>query len=253
MSAMASLSRSIVRTLLLATALWASPAPCADSGAAMLVPGAALRAPHVEVTADADLEVPPDRALLDLGVSTRADTAAAAAKQNSARMEAVLAAVRKALGAKARLSIGSYHLSPVYGPTPRDGEPARVVAYQAINIVKLETAELTRLGEVIDIAIAAGANQVQRVAFTLADPDAARSRALRDAVVKAQQKAATIAAALNVKLGQVASVVEQDMPPVRPFVREAAMARADVTASTPIEAGPVTVRARVVMTVQIER
>ncbi|MPZ43312.1 MAG: DUF541 domain-containing protein [Betaproteobacteria bacterium] len=209
------------------------------------------RAPYIEVTGEAEVRVSPDTAQLAFGVTTRADNAAAAAQQNATRMEAVLDAVRKALGSGAQIGTGTYSLRAEHS-SPRDGTPARVTGYTASNIVRLETRELDRLGELIDVATQAGANQVQRIGFTLSDPAAARRGALRDAVADAQAEAEAIAAALGTTLGPVQSVVEQEMGPIRPFMQDAVMARAEA-AATPIEPGMVSVRSRVLVRIQIAR
>lgn len=207
--------------------------------------------PTIEVTAEAEAKVTPDLAVLEFGVTTRADTAAAAASQNATRMKSVLAAVKQVLP-KAQIGTGTYALRPEHA-APRDGSPPRVTGYTASNVVRLETSELARIGDVIDSAIKAGANQVQRITFSLADPTAPRRRALRDAVLEARSEAEAIAAALEVKLGGVHSVVEQDTGPVRPYMQDAMMARAEGAATTPIEPGLVSVRARVLIRFRIER
>jgi uncharacterized protein YggE len=204
----------------------------------------------IEVAAEAEVEAPADVAVIDLGVVTRAPTAAAAARDNGERMQAVLARVRTALGAKAQLSTGIYALNPVYS-SPRDGTEPRLTGYSATNVIHVKTNELTRVGEVIDVAIQAGANQVQRIAFTLSDQTGPRDAALRNAVLKARHEAEVIAAALGVKISGFRSAVVQDTGVVRPLMREAMMARADGAAATPVEPGSVPVRARVVLTVEI--
>jgi uncharacterized protein len=206
---------------------------------------------YIEVTAEAETKTAPDLAILDFGVVTRAETAAAAAQQNSARMKSVLAAVRQSIGPQSRIGTGTYSLRAEYASNREGGEP-RIVAYVASNIVYLETADMPRLGEVIDVAIKAGSNQVQRIAFALSDPATARRSALREAVLQARSDAEAIASALNVKLGPVQSISNQDMGPVRPFMQEAMVVRAPVS-TTPVEPGQVSVRARVVMRMQIAR
>lgn len=118
---------------------------------------------YIEVTAGAEVKAAPDLAVLEFGLITRAGTAAAAAQQNSARMTSVLAAVRQSIGSQARIGTGTYTLRAEYAPNREGGEPRIIIAYVASNIVRLETTELSRLGEVIDVAIKAGANQVQRI------------------------------------------------------------------------------------------
>lgn len=210
-----------------------------------------MAVPYIEVSAEAESRAVPDVAVLEFGVVTRAETAAAAAQQNAGRMKAVLAAVRQAIGPKAQIGTGTYALRTEYAQT-RDGSEPRIVGYVASNIVRLETEDLSRLGEVIDVAIKAGSNQVQRISFALSDPASARRSALRDAVLQAQSDAEAMAAALKVQLGPVLSVTNLDSGPVRPFMQDAMVARAAM-ATTPIEPGQVSVRARVTLRVQIAR
>lgn len=206
----------------------------------------------IEVTAEAEVDVAPNLAVLDFGVMTQAPTAAAAAGQNSERMAAVLAAVRKTLGANARITTGTYTLRGNY-TTPRDGSAPRVTGYTATNVVQLKTSELARLGDVIDIAVQAGANQVQRIAFTLSDPAAPHRDALREAVLKARAEAEVIATALGLKISAFHSIVAQDMGQVRPLLRSAMVAQAESAPVTPVEPGLIQVRARVVLTMLVER
>jgi uncharacterized protein YggE len=217
-----------------------------SSSAAAPVP-----APYIEVTGEAEVKVAPDAAQLDFGVTTRADNAAAAARQNATRMKAVLDAVREALGPQAQIGTGAYSLRAEHN-SPRDGTPAQVVGYSASNTVRLETRELARLGELIDIATQAGANQVQRIVFTLSDPAAARRRALGDAVADAQAEVQAIATALGATLGSIQSAIEQEMGPIRPYMQDAMMARAEA-AATPIEPGMISVRSRVLLRIEIVR
>ncbi|MES2562915.1 MAG: SIMPL domain-containing protein [Pseudomonadota bacterium] len=210
------------------------------------------RPPLIEVTGDAQVEIPADLAVLDFGVATQAPSAAVAARQNSERMEAVLAAVRKRLGADARITTGSYTLQTNY-TSPRDGSPPKVIGYTASNIVQLKTRALTRVGETIDVAIEAGANQVQRIVFTLSDDTTARRDALRLAVARARDKTQTIASALGVKAGAVYSLIEQEVGGVRPLMRQAAAMSIESAAQTPVEPGQIEVRARVVLTTAIDR
>ena len=207
----------------------------------------------IEVTGDARVEAPANLALLDFGVTTQADTAAAAARLNSERMEAVLAAVRRTLGAEARISTGAYSVRPVYAVQPRESGPPRVTGYEASNVAHLKTTALARVGETIDAAVSAGANQVQRLAFTLSDDRAQRREALRAAVLEAREKAQAIAAALGANAGAVRWVVEQDVGVVQPLVRQAMAMRAESAPLTPVEPGLVEVRARVVLNVEIAR
>ena len=206
----------------------------------------------IEVTAQAHVEAAADLALLDFGVVTQAPSAGAAARENAERMEAVLSAVRKTAGAEARINTGRYGIRAIY-TSVRDGGTQRITGYEVSNLVHLRTKALANLGVVIDAATGAGANQVQRLVFTLGDDSAAAREALRKAVFKARDEAETIATALGVKLGAVHSVVKLELGPVQPLVRQAAAMNFESTPVTPVEPGSVEVRARVVLTAIIAR
>jgi uncharacterized protein YggE len=207
----------------------------------------------IEVTAEARVEVAADLALLDFGVVTQAESAGAASAENAKRMEAVLSGVRKVVGKDARISTGNYAIRPLYAPQQQQREPGspRISGYEASNVLHLRTGALARVSEIIDAAVRAGANQVQRLAFTVADDESAQREALRNAVVKARGDAQAIAAALGLKLGAIQSVVEQETGTVRPLARQAFAAAADGAPATPIEPGQVEVRARVVLRSEI--
>jgi uncharacterized protein YggE len=210
--------------------------------------GEARTSHSIEVVGEGRSEVVADLALLDFGVVSRGATAGVAARENGARMERVIAALRKVMGSDASLGTGTYSIRPLYASV-REQESPRITGYEVSNTVHLRTRSMARVGEAIDVAIEAGANQVQRLVFTLGDDTEARRTALSRAARQAREKAQTLAGALGLKLGAVRSLVEQDAGVVRPVMRQAAMAEA--AAFTPVEPGLVDVRARVVLTMDI--
>ena len=202
----------------------------------------------IEVTAEGEFEAPADFAIVELGVVAQAQTAAAAAGRNAEQMQSLLAALRKTSGADARIETGAYSVNPDY-TNPRDGGSAQVSGYTARNTLRIFTADLTRVGAVIDTAVKAGGNQVQRVTFTLRDPAAAQNEALRKAVQAARDKAQTAAAALGLQVTGFYNAVVQEMGAVRPVA--ATFARAAESAPTPVEPGRIQVRSRVTLTVRV--
>ena len=106
------------------------------------------------------------------------------------------------------------------------------------------------MGDAIDAAAGAGANQIHRVHFTLKDRLAAQSQALREAATKAKSQAEALASALGLQVVRVLSVTESDSI-VRPY-QEAMTFRADAARSeTPIQPGTIEVHATVTLTVEI--
>jgi uncharacterized protein YggE len=205
--------------------------------------------PSIRVSGEATVTVQPDQARIDIGVTTQAQTAQAAAANNAQRLDMVIAELRRALGSGAEIKTISYSLNPDYR-YPKGGGRPTITGYTATNVVRVTLNDLTRIGQVIDAATQSGANQVQRLQFTLKDEQAAQSQALRAAAVKAKAQAESLAQALGLKIGRVLSVVESSGG-VQPIMRDVTLARAEASASTPVEPGTIEVRATVTLTVEI--
>jgi uncharacterized protein len=205
--------------------------------------------PSIRVTGEATVTVQPDQARIDIGVTTQAQTAQAAAADNAQRLETALAELRQALGAGVEIKTISYSLNPDYR-YPKDGGKPTITGYTATNVVRVTLNDLTRVGQAIDEATRSGANQVHRLQFTLKDEQDAQSQALRAAAVKAKAEAEALAQALGLKIARVLSVVESSEG-AQPIMRDVMLARAEAAAPTPVEPGTIEVRATVTLTVEI--
>ncbi len=203
--------------------------------------------PSIRTTGEAEVIVQPDRALIDIGVVTQANTSQAAVEQNAKKVEAVLAQLRQLLGAKADIKTISYTVTPQY-KYPKEGGERSITGYTATNIVRVTIDDLTQAGKAIDAATQAGANRIQSLRFTLKDERTVQEQALREAALDARKKADALAAALDLRITRVLSVNESS-PVVRP-VRSVAFAREDA-ATTPIEPGTIEIRATVELTVEV--
>jgi uncharacterized protein YggE len=207
------------------------------------------RTPSITVNADAIISAEPDQAQIDIGVTTQARSAPDASKENADRAARVLAEVRKILSKSDEVRTSGYTLNPQYR-YPKDGKP-EIVGYVATNIVRIKMAKLDDVGKLIDAAMQAGANNINRLVFTLKDEEATRHEALRQASAKARAKADAIAASLGLKVVRVKTVTEGERS-FQPVVRQ--MARAESLAAqapTPIEPGTVDVRSAVTLTVEV--
>lgn len=238
--------RSLLLTAMLFTALGASAQPAAPRPP--LDP--AVRTLRVEGTGE--VKAQPDEAFIDLAVETLAPNAKTAGEQNAKKMEKVIAALTSAGIARKDIQTRNYSVYPDYGPpAPNETEP-KLKGYRVSNLVGVHLTELSRVGSLLDQALAAGANRVDQVRFGLAKQDAVQGEALRQAVARARKSAEVLAAALNVKLGAVvdASTVTESpqMYPARFAMAEAADARV----ATPIQPEEQTVQAKVTLIYVIE-
>jgi len=188
----------------------------------------------------------PDKAMVDLGVSTQATTAQDASTQNAMQVSSVLSAIQTVLGAAANIKTISYSLSPVYNYPPGGGNPT-LIGYTATNIVEATLTDLTLIGKVIDVAIGAGANRVQGIVFGLQNPDPIQAQALKTAATSAMALANAIAAGLGVHTGNVIRASEgvQLLTPSR------SVGAAAPGATTPVEPGLIQVQGSVTVEVEI--
>lgn len=178
----------------------------------------------------------PDRATMSFGVETQGATARAALTANAEAMRRMLAAL-KAAGAD-DLKTQSVSLSPRYV------DKGAVEGYVATNTVSATVNELEQVGDIIDAAVDAGANQVYGPSLAREDQTELYREALKRAVAEARGNALAIASAANVSLGRVISVVEGGTTgPPMPY----ALDRAAVE-STPIEPGTQEISATVTVT-----
>jgi uncharacterized protein YggE len=208
-----------------------------------------VRVPSITVTGEATISAEPNQAQIDIGVVTQARTAPEASKENAERLTRVLAEVKKLLGKDDEVKTSGYALTPTYR-YPQGGKP-EIVGYNASNTVRIKTTNLEIVGRLIDSAMQAGANNVNRLMFTLKDEQGAQLEALRAASAKAKTKAEAIAASLGLKIVKVASVTEGERA-IQPIFRQALAARAEAAPTpTPVEPGTVEIRSTVSMTVEV--
>lgn len=202
--------------------------------------------PSLRVTGEAVVYAQPDQVELDVAVITTSRKAEDAAEQNAERVAEVLEALRDALGKAGEVRTIGYSVSPNYRYPKEGGEP-QVTGYTAHNTVRVRTGRLELVGELIDASLEAGANQVQRLAFSLKDETAVRGKALAEAATRARAMADQLAAALGQTITGVL-LAEQTGGPVQPLLMRAERAMVRDAAATPIEPGTIEVRESVTVT-----
>lgn len=196
--------------------------------------------PEINTSATGEVKTAPDRATIVMGVETRSETAAAASTENARKQTAVIAALKKAGVADADIATVSFTLSPdmQYDEKTRT---SRVIGYVARNMVRVQVKDIERIGNYIDVSIAAGANGVNSLDFATSREAEFRRTALRTAMQQACQDASAMAEAAGGRLGTLVQAVSNNFSnrPPQPMYARAQMA--DAAESTPISAGEMTV------------
>ncbi|RLE97274.1 MAG: hypothetical protein DRJ57_04640 [Thermoprotei archaeon] len=174
---------------------------------------------RLTVTGVGKVSAKPEVAVLVLGVITRVELASEVQELNAECMNKVLEALREK-GVE-QIETVSYYLRPLRKYDRDKGEV--LVGYECIHLVKVQLEELDRVGEVIDAAVAAGANQVVSISFALKPDTMERLKleAIKAAVMDAEAKARTVAEAAGLVLGPPISITvsESWAKPMIPEVR----------------------------------
>jgi uncharacterized protein YggE len=190
----------------------------------------------LSVSTEAKASVAPDMATVNAGVVTEAATAEAAMSENATRMNAVMAALKRAGIAERDIQTSNISLNPQY--QYNQNEPPKLTGYQAQNTVTVKVRALKNLGKAIDAVVAKGSNQVNGVSFSVADPDPALDSARKEALKKARARADLYAQAAGLKVQRIVSISENAAPP--PQFPVPMMARAEMAkAPTPVSPGEV--------------
>jgi uncharacterized protein YggE len=196
--------------------------------------------PHtISVSGEGEARGAPNVAYVSVGVVIQAPTAAEATGQNSRLMTAVLDALRARGVGSSDLQTSGLSVSPQYAHDGRE-----VVGYQATNNVTVTVNQVDRAGELLDVALGAGANRIWGLRFGLRNPAALRQEALAEAVQSARHKAEALAAELGVRVVGVSSVTEEVISAAVPRAGPVAMAQAEA-APPPVEPGELRVTTRV--------
>ena len=227
----------------------------------------------LSLSAEGESRRTPDIAMFSAGVVTQADTAAEAIRENSTRMDSVIAALKRAGIADRDIQTSTINLSPVYSNPERDAQirarqlgqpyiqpeeqqPPRIIGYQARNTVNVRVRDLGNMGRVIDTLVAVGANEVNGPNFTLEEQDAALDEARAEAVAKGRRRAELYARAAGLRVARILSIsegggyypVQRDM-----IVATAARPGAPPPPPTPVQPGELTLGVNVSMQFELTR
>jgi uncharacterized protein YggE len=226
----------LVPTLRRVSAYAAVTLAAALAATAALRPGpqvhaAAAPSQTVTVVASGTGQATPDAATVTLGVSDTESTATAAMSHVATTLQAVLAAVEDKGVAPDRIRTQWVSVQPQYDPKDQT-----VTGYTAQSDLSVPVNKPEDAGPVIDAALAAGANRVQGIDFTVTDPSQATAQALQNAMAAAQGKAQAIAAAAHETLGSLVSVT-QSVPEQGPLPFASATFAAPAAARIPVLPG----------------
>ena len=214
--------------------------------------------PGVTVTASSEVKVTPDRASIDVAVTTTGETASAVQSANAERVDAVTKALTGLGIAEKSIQTTNTYLSPRYDYSENavfdDGDPESGIAgYEMTTTLSISDLEIAQVGTVLEACTAQGANSASGIRFYSSEYDKKYAEALDQAVAKAHAKAEVLAGAAGSRIGSILNLTEGYQNMAYSY-SNGAMAEAayDTAGAMKVMPGEVSVEAQVTVTYAIE-
>jgi uncharacterized protein len=209
------------------------------------------RSATIAIRGHGAVEVVPDVVSITLGVDVFDTTLRAAQSAASGQMAAIIAALKATGIADRDLQTTRYDVRVRNEYDEHGRILPGVLGFDVTNHLHATIRDPGRLGEVLDAVVAAGANAIDGIAFTVDDVAEAESRARDLAVKDGLRKAEELAKAAGLDLGRLVSMSEGSDRGFQP-VYEARRFQLAEAASVPIETGSSTVAVDVHLVFEID-
>ena len=159
----------------------------------------------------------PDLAITTFSVTTEKKTVSQAMNENAEKMNAVIDFIKEQEVEDKDLKTTSFNIYPRYEwyeKTQFYPQGRRVlVGYEVRQSLQVKIRDMEKIGEIIQGATDAGANQVGDLQFTIDNEDEFKKQARGQAIEKAKDKAKELASQLGVKLVRITNFSESGIVP----------------------------------------
>ncbi|MFX3634134.1 MAG: SIMPL domain-containing protein [Candidatus Pristimantibacillus sp.] len=198
------------------------------------------RSSTIEVLGEGRVSAAPDQAIIVLGVETEGTVLSEVQAENGEMMASIITSLLNLNIPREKIQTSEFRIDIQYD-YPEGEQIFR--GYKAIHLLQITLDEVDQTGEVVDTALANGANVVSNIQFALSQPGIYKNEALSLALEDARQKAATIANTLGVTIAAVPDHVQEltASPPPSLFKSAIVMSSAD----TPIQPGQLSISSAV--------
>jgi uncharacterized protein len=194
----------------------------------------------------------PDIAYVNIGVHTENKDAAVAVSGNNTNSQKVIDALKKFGIADKDIQTTNFSIYPQQ-QFDNQGKATGEINYVVDNTVYVTVRDLSKIGNLLDAVVQAGANSINSIQFDVTDRTKALSDARKAAIADAKAQAQEVASAAGVTLGVVQSidVTGGSTPPV-PLYQAKGGAMVESASSVPVNPGQLTVTINVNVVYQIQ-
>lgn len=213
-----------------------------------------LQAPEtsqtIRVSAGGSVNAAPDVAYIYIGIHTENENAATAVSENNTKVQKLMETLRSAGVAEVDMQTSNFSIwqSQQYS---YDNTISGSV-YMVDNTVYVTVRDLGSLGDTLNAAVQAGANNINSIQFGLADNSAKTSEARTLAVQNATKIAQELAMAAGVELGEIENISYYSNEYPITYYGAGGMGGGGAESSVPITTGQISVQATVEITFKIK-
>jgi uncharacterized protein YggE len=158
----------------------------------------------INVTGNAEVILAPDIAYISIGVHSEAESAKAAVATNNSQTQAVIDAI-KSQGVDAKdiqTTSFSVYQQQKTGPNGED----LGIFFMTDNTVYVTMRDISKIGDILDASISAGANSIYGITFDVQDKETALASGREEAMANAKAQAEELTKAAGASLGAVQSI-----------------------------------------------
>lgn len=164
------------------------------------------RSSELAVVGEGKVEVTPDTAYIDAGITVdKASSVAGAQKTISEINNKIINALREIGIEKADIKTSNYSINPSYR---YENNENKIDGYNGNVTVEIKVRDPQLASKVIDTVTTAGANQIQGSRFVVDKPELYREEARNVAIKNAKDQAQKIAKDLGIRLGKITNIIE---------------------------------------------
>jgi uncharacterized protein YggE len=209
--------------------------------------------PSVVITSgEGIVQAVPDRAFINITAESRASSPREAQQKNTQLMQPVIDKLRGAGIPQDAIKTIFYDLQREWDYRDNRRIPR---GYLARNTIEVRIDAIEKVGELLDVAVTAGATSVGDIRFDLKDRAKLEREALRLAVADARARAQSAAAGASLAITRVLRIEEHGViapPPPMPMMREAMMVKDEASQAVAVSTGQMELRARVTVTSEVK-
>jgi hypothetical protein len=207
----------------------------------------------ITVTGFGKARANPDRASVSVGVNVADEDITRAVEESNETIARITEAV-KGLGVEeADIQTTNFSIWAEEQWDSETGQRKEEKLYRIDSTIQINVNDVEKVGELLEVSIASGANNVYGLSFGIQDPSSLAADARVGALDDARQRAEQIAQELGVTLGEVQSAVEVSGASVMPFFETAGIGMGGGGGEPPISEGSMTVTLSMEVTFKINR